>query len=155
MVFKKNKLGLSWAKLSPSLDNYARCANQIKIDCLRCKNYPYSHIRHLKTRIQSYYTLESSRKRDQNLAVIDTRIQSYLLALYNLVILDTRNYTYYILESSHSRHYNLVLFDTQIKSYKTLESSRNIHQNLVLFFNTLESSHIRHYILVILDNRNY
>ena len=42
----RDKLGLSWAKLSSSLPSYARWANCFHLDCLPCKNCQYSHIRH-------------------------------------------------------------------------------------------------------------
>ena len=51
-----NKLGLSLAKLSSSLANYARCTNCFQLDCFPCKHCQYSHILHL------------------NLVTLDTRI---------------------------------------------------------------------------------
>ena len=43
----RNKLGLSWAKLSSNLANYARYTNCLQLDCLPCENCQYRHIRHL------------------------------------------------------------------------------------------------------------
>ena len=45
--YNVNKLGLSCAKLSPSLASYARCANCFQLDFLLCKNCQYSHFIHL------------------------------------------------------------------------------------------------------------